>query len=1686
MRRSLPVFIALLCLLWGISTPYQTKASHAQGFDLQYECLGNNVYRFTLNFYRDCAGITAPGNVSVRLQSASCAEDFQVPLSQVSGPIEVSPLCAAQIGQSTCAFPPCTAPCLPGVEQYVYQGTSTLTQLCNDWVVSFDQCCRNNAITNLQAPNSQSLFVRATLDNTNGLCNNSPQFTSLPVPFICADQLFCYNHGAVDPDGDSLAYSLVNPLDGPAPGTPIPYTDPSLSATYPLFDNRGFIQFDQQTGSMCVDPVDTLPAQVIVVAVQVEEFRNGVQIGTTTRDIQVVVLQCANQQPTLNPNDVTNIAGGVRIDSNSLEICPGVPLSFDITADDVNLGDIVTMTSNVPIAIPTANFVTSGNNPVTGTFSWTPTIADVGFHNFTVTIQDDGCPILGSQIFNFDITVVPSTEATPTSSAYCPAGSPIQLNAVGGSSFTWNAISGGPPNLSCTNCPNPTAAPNNTVTLEVVSNLSAVCKNRDTIVVNLVPDFVLDAGPDTTICQNGLASLNSSATPGGLGFQPYTYLWTPNATLSDDTIPDPFANPQSTTRYYLTATSAAGCTITDSVDVTVSGVGPIVVIPPVDTICEGETVQLTAVISRNCGITTDACTGPVTTDSIGPGSNQNRDFGPWVKDPGFMYSNRHQYLFRASELGAMGGGNFFGGGKITDFALWIPAGFVGGTLDDVEIRMGCVPDSAFITPNFYNGLPLVEPAFNWSPVAGWNNITLTNAYMWDGQSSLVIEICTSTQQSIDMGSEVGFDTYNANVTCFFNDPFNGGACAVPGGQLTTARPRARFTFCQALPPGITYSWNPPAFLSNSTIPNPTSTPTSTTTYVLSADDGSCVGSQFVTVQTAPVFSIDAGPDTTICLNELLQVNATLDPGTYSINWTPATGISDVTLEDPSILAPDTTTYVITATSAGGCTQSDSFTVNIDGIAPLVAAQTDTTICPIGGTAALTSELLLLCGPTALPCTGPVTTAAIEDPTGTGTPLYGPHFIFNGVGYSNRRQFIYHRTELDSMGFAGGGKITAIALDYTTANDPNTDITIKMGCTTLDEFPASLAFVPNLDVVMTSSSVTPNLGYTVYNLTTPFMWDGQTNLIVEFCTDVQQTGASATPQSNVRFHTSQGGTLNTCMYQNLFNANGGCSTPNGLARTFFRPNMQFTFCDATPTGLSYSWTPSATLDNATIPNPNATPSQTTTYSLTVSDGGSCSGGDQVTVAIDSTNFVSATQNVMVACPAPTYQLDALVSGPPTVPALPSCGVNGTTCSQAQNTNQVGMGTDTLVTFYSPFWQTTADYRAQYLYRASDLLAAGVQSGTITAFAVNVTSVLSSNQYDSLTFRMGCTNATELTNAQWETTSLVLGPIVYTALPGWQQFNLTAPFDWDGTSNIVIEVCNSNTTTSTADRVEYTNTAGYNGTMVQVSGTPPGCSFPSAGAFVQPGYPNIRFTVCPPPPLPFAYNWSPSTGLSNPSIQNPVFTDPTPSLPDTFTVLVTGGDCDVFDTVIIPPCILPIEFLELYGEREGDAVQLDWVTNFETNVQAFIVERSANGGAFEPLGTEPAMGTTQELHRYDFMDHRPAIGENVYRITAVDFDGATSRSNSVTIIFSDESGLIALYPNPTREDAGFLIDYYASAAGALEVELMDVWGRKISREVLQLEQGTHQFEYATQSVAQGTYIVRLKFGTKTELRKLLIVE
>jgi gliding motility-associated-like protein len=522
-------WLASILFLFLVQLPNSIFATHVQGGDITYKCLGGNQYQLSMALYRDCAGVVAPGTLTVNVKSATCGQDFNVTLNPIPNTgIEVSPICPSL--KTVCA-----GGTYPGVEEYIYSGIVTLPAQCTDWVFSANIKARNSAISTIDNPAAQNLYIESHLDNLNYPCNNSPTFTNKPVPFICVGQPFCFNNGALDADGDSLYYALVTPMNGP--GSTVLYNAP-YSATQPLLSSPP-VSFNPATGDICMTPTQL---EVTVFSIIVKEYRNGIQIGSIVRDIQLRTVTCNNSNPIL-----TGING---TGSFSTSGCIGTPITFNIPSDDADAGQSLVLTWNSGIAGGVFNPGT-GAHP-TATFTWTPTLADLNnvSNCFTVRVKDDNCPFNGSQTYSFCITLSTVNATITSKDANCTAsnGSATVVAADGTPPYTYSwAPSGGTGATTV-------GIPAGTYTCTVTDKKG--CSKQVTAVVKSIPGGTASISSFSNISCNGATDGSITVSMSGGATPPFTYVWNPNVgtTATVNNLP--------VGTYTVTITDAFGCIAT--------------------------------------------------------------------------------------------------------------------------------------------------------------------------------------------------------------------------------------------------------------------------------------------------------------------------------------------------------------------------------------------------------------------------------------------------------------------------------------------------------------------------------------------------------------------------------------------------------------------------------------------------------------------------------------------------------------------------------------------------------------------------------------------------------------------------------------------------------------------------------------------------------------------------------------------------------------------------------------------------------------------------------------------------------------------------------------------------------------------------------------------------------------------
>jgi hypothetical protein len=400
MKKSIFMALRHLALLFIFSMLAMPKAqaSHIAGAEIFYDHLGGNQYRISTILYRDCSGIMAPSTVCMNFRSVGCGTvtNTNFTLNRVGLAVDITPLCPGQVSR-------CTSPTgVPGRQRFTYEATVTLPSTCNTWVFRFNLDGRQSSITTLSSANTQTFYLEARIYNANLLnTNSSVRFSNVPRAYGCPNVVNYYDHGAYDPDGDSLVYSLTpcqrgvsvaggtanSPVCNPSGNNSVTYVA-GRSGSSPLY---GTIAVNPTTGHISYTPTQS---QVAVVCIEVKEYRNGQLIGSVLRDMEFTLTGCSNRAPIISSP------------STNVSTCVNQPICVQFAGSDLDTANQLNMTWDNSIAGATFSS-TSGTNAITGQLCWTPTPSDTGMHYFTVSISDNSCPFIGSNSYNYSIYVAP-------------------------------------------------------------------------------------------------------------------------------------------------------------------------------------------------------------------------------------------------------------------------------------------------------------------------------------------------------------------------------------------------------------------------------------------------------------------------------------------------------------------------------------------------------------------------------------------------------------------------------------------------------------------------------------------------------------------------------------------------------------------------------------------------------------------------------------------------------------------------------------------------------------------------------------------------------------------------------------------------------------------------------------------------------------------------------------------------------------------------------------------------------------------------------------------------------------------------------------------------------------------------------------------------------------------------------
>lgn len=260
---------------------------------------------------------------------------------------------------------------------------------------------RNAGILNIDGGNSVLVVfaIRTTLRISAAFAhNNSVRFTNMPLQDACKFQPWVYTPGAVDVDGDSLSFELVPSYGNGCEPFEIGFYEfpDAIGPLGPSPNPENHIGIDPSTGVITWENPQRNGEYNI--AFTVTEWRDGVQVGKVLRDMQIIVDDCNNTPPEIDPLPDTCVVAGSE-------------LNIEVTANDDDSDNVVISGFGDPFEVdesPAVMIPFEQMPPASATFNWSTVCGHVRLQPYKVSFEakDNGPGTELVDVTTMEITVI--------------------------------------------------------------------------------------------------------------------------------------------------------------------------------------------------------------------------------------------------------------------------------------------------------------------------------------------------------------------------------------------------------------------------------------------------------------------------------------------------------------------------------------------------------------------------------------------------------------------------------------------------------------------------------------------------------------------------------------------------------------------------------------------------------------------------------------------------------------------------------------------------------------------------------------------------------------------------------------------------------------------------------------------------------------------------------------------------------------------------------------------------------------------------------------------------------------------------------------------------------------------------------------------------------------------------------
>lgn len=186
-----------------------------------------------------------------------------------------------------------------------------------------------------------------------------------------------------------------------------------------------------------------------------------------------------------------------------------------------------------------------------------------------------------------------------------------------------------------------------------------------------------------------------------------------------------------------------------------------------------------------------------------------------------------------------------------------------------------------------------------------------------------------------------------------------------------------------------------------------------------------------------------------------------------------------------------------------------------------------------------------------------------------------------------------------------------------------------------------------------------------------------------------------------------------------------------------------------------------------------------------------------------------------------------------------------------------------------------------------------------------------------------------------------------------------------------------------------------------------------------------------------------------------------------------------TLAEPGAVLPIHLVSFDATLNNKEVLLSWSSDYESALDRYDVERSADGIHFYKLGSVTGVGNSSVTQFYHYADVTPLSGVNYYRLKVVDKNTGFVYSKVVLVKLNASADLyLNIYPNPVQNSVKLV---FASEKNEVyKLQLFNALGVRVETRVVNAVNGLNNISLDIQTLPAGIYTIQLTGNTSKFVR------